>query len=172
MSEIKKYRGKRVDNDEWVYGFHFTTPLTVENFGIGCLNDGIKRHCISDYQGVVYEVIPETVGCFTGKYDIHEKEAYEGDLITELHIVDSVWEEATIIEPPMGIVKWVDFYWNVCQLKKGVVKFYKDDDSLIFKCGDLWDINISTYDGLFTEWNGKFEVVGNIHDDQQLLKTE
>ena len=32
MREIK-FRGKRVDNNQWVYGYYFTTPLTIENFG-------------------------------------------------------------------------------------------------------------------------------------------
>jgi hypothetical protein len=58
-----KFKGQRIDNDSWVEGYYFKTPLTVENFGAGHLGDEIIRHCISNYDGVVFEVIPESITC-------------------------------------------------------------------------------------------------------------
>ena len=75
MREIL-FRGKRVDNGEWVYGYYV------------CLNG--KSHRIytgyaetdcGDYYPDFYEVIPETVGEFTGLHDINETMIFEGDIL-------------------------------------------------------------------------------------------
>ena len=87
MRDIGKYRGQRKDNGERVYGGIYTLEDSV--FIVTCYGD---RHYIKDssyycsFNG--YEVLPETVGEFTGEHDKersrffpHGKEIWEGDKV-------------------------------------------------------------------------------------------
>lgn len=82
MREIK-YRGKRVDNGEWVYGYywfnhmgnHFIRETINKNGAIGIVD---------------YEVLPETVGQFTGQKDAHNEEIFEDDLLEDCDDVYTV----------------------------------------------------------------------------------
>lgn len=66
MREIK-FRGKRLDNGEWVYGdLHIRTPFP-------------HIHSEIDYGKV--DIDPHTVGQFTGLHDKNGKEIYEGDIV-------------------------------------------------------------------------------------------
>ena len=81
MREIK-FRGKRVDNDEWVMG-DLITDLYKEKTYIHNRISGVPNFN-GDFMAspiVMCEVIPETVGQFTGSVDSKGVDIYDGDAL-------------------------------------------------------------------------------------------
>ena len=69
------FRGKRQDADEWVEGYFAIDPTDEALY----LKD--KPCIICALTAEWFEVIPETVGQFTGKLDADGKRVFEGDIL-------------------------------------------------------------------------------------------
>lgn len=87
MREIL-FRGKRIDNGEWVEGLPFGSIYGGFSNGAICA----IRQTVEKY-GDIHEVTPETVGQFTGLYDNKGTRIFEGDIIA-LRSSGSIYEAA------------------------------------------------------------------------------
>lgn len=84
-----KFRGKRVDNGEWVYGYYtIGTPI---------------HHYITNNTDV-RRILPETVGQFTGLFSKSGVEVYEGDLV--------IFPQLSIITQKPIVVEWESSQWK------------------------------------------------------------
>lgn len=78
MNRKIKFRGKRLDNGEWIYG----DLIHIDKSDIGIVTD------YDHWQG--RRVDPETVGQFTGITDDSGKYVYEGDRLEAVYKYDKI----------------------------------------------------------------------------------
>ena len=142
MREIL-FRGKRKDNREWVEGdLHKNKDFSKAH--IHPVGEKIRS----------FDVIPETVGQYTGVMDKNDKKIFEGDILEfGDFIVFVVWNGETLAWE----CQKADDIYNSCHYQ-----ICKDHWGLI----ELGHIAAEPYiTGEMTT-----EIIGNIHDNPELLK--
>ena len=139
-----KFRGKRLDNSEWVYGD------LLRMHGVPCIYPDPAPDGWNDY-----EVIPDTVGQFTGLLDKNGKEIYEGDVLQR--IPNEQYSDATGI--PLDMLR--EDIGEGCDL---VFVRYDESQSSVMYLSLSRKFNVHW---LNTQY---FTIICNIHDNPELLK--
>ena len=115
------FRGKRKDNGEWVEGYYARKGVNKDTFKhfICVMTFNVNGNT---YSSMFYltdiEVIPETVGQYTGLTDKNGTKIFEGDILSA-HLDDGYPENETMLE-----VVWHNNGWYG---KNG--KFFDDFDN-------------------------------------------
>lgn len=137
MREIL-FKGKRVDNNQWVYGYYIETKPRTGIHGQGVSVWDVPRFLISTKtkNNTMYDVHKETVCEYSGLENADEKWVFEGDILSV-----------------------TDFYEGDHRVKgcDVVVVFEEGEFSCRTEEGDY----ISLWDAIY---NGNAVIKGNIHD--------
>jgi uncharacterized phage protein (TIGR01671 family) len=156
MREIL-FRGKRCDNGEWVQGFYVRADHHWHKHGVH--KDWII--CGASANGGwfalhnKYAVKAKTVGQFTGLTDKNEKKIFEGDVVKAVIVRDfgdgteNREETGIIVYDKIGMIGLVAEY-------AGTIPVWSDFFQELTLSGCIDDF-----------W---FEVIGNIHDNPELLE--
>ncbi|MGN0493125.1 MAG: YopX family protein [Acutalibacteraceae bacterium] len=143
MREIL-FRGKRVANGKWIEGYIFAQHNLTER-----RDDYYIRAYDTDYL-----VIPETVGQYTGLADKNGVKIFEGDILKGFeypfccdgefdYFAEIVWFENS---PAFGTYTFKNPKSNVRGISEGNTDYLENFNS------------------------GEWEIIGNIHDNPELIK--
>ena len=140
MREIREviFRGKRTDNGKWVNGYLYITHIGSHEIGSYDAEINIER--------LTFDVIPETVGQYTGLTDKNGKRIFEGDICR--------------------FKRFNDIYIGKIVFNVKTASFVMWYQSIVGAYGEK-----ATHKMLLSVCDG-IEVIGNIHDNPELLGCE
>jgi uncharacterized phage protein (TIGR01671 family) len=144
MREIL-FRGKRLDNGEWVEGYYLKAASDFI-----AVDDGLV-----DGHWELHKIDPDTVGQFTCLVDKNGQRIFEGDIMrsdeypySSCDEKDNYYAEVCYFDncPQFGIVTCKNPLSKVRGISDGIGEGFEDN-----------------------EQGAVFEVIGNIHDNKELL---
>jgi len=136
------FRGKRIDNGEWVYGNleqdieTGTVRIKGYDYFISVDSDGTK-YC----KMFCHEVKPETVGQYTGEIDTNGSKIFEDDVVKRKAFYPPCCDDC--VKGFTGVVGFIASAFKV----QGINQFDNVEDNL--------------------RWG--YTIIGNTHDNPELL---
>lgn len=141
------FRGKRVDNGELTEGYFFKSWYKV------FLLWGMTGDCPN-----MEEVVPETIGQFTGLYDKNGKKIFEGDIVKVTYIEQRQYQGVSYQDERSYVEEVIYNEKSACFMLKIIcedVPLYRP----LHNFGSLANIK-------------ELEIIGNIYDNHELLEVE
>lgn len=143
------FRGKRIETGEWVEGL----PCPDFKGGVGAIQ--------AIFSGYIYDVIPESVGQYTGLTDKNDKKIFEGDIVRDLKLY-LCFE----LEFELGYINKEEHEAYRKNARTNIVSFCD-----VGSCGCCYEDFIGSGFAAFGVDLNECEVIGNIHDNPELLKS-
>ena len=136
------FRGKSAEDGEWFTGqlLHFKSPVSKKELNV--VVEGCEWDDSNEWFNIGRrtKVVPETVGQYTGLTDKNGKKIFEGD----------------IIDTPDRLIKVVWFTGNA-QFDLHFIRYTNE-------------VAITNFKGIHMRDLKEYEVIGNIHDNPELLE--
>lgn len=134
------FRGKRTYDGTWVYGAFSEYDITQNAYGEIIV---CRNPCVIDYDSdelAWNEVDPETVGQYTGLTDKNGKKIFEGD----------------VVKDDWGKIYKVFYVLHSCAFMVNCSNPPNEYEKGNYRIGEAWC--------------GTIKVIGNIHDNPELLE--
>lgn len=142
------FRGKRKDNGEWIYGYHFYDDfykkayITIGNHCMQLNHEAPNKRLLT-----AFEVALETVGESINYTDVNGKEIFDGDICI-----------VTLVDP-FGSDKQY-----VCKVEfKYACAYFQVINA--DKMNDIWLISVTNIGDIESD----VEVIGNIYDNPEIF---
>ena len=136
MREIL-FRGKRVDDGEWVQG-----DLQREKYIGEVYYEKDKSGVLDISAFFTHEVIPETVGQYTGLKDKNDKKMFEGDIVKITYLDDDL------------------------SVKKEYIRCVEFDLGMFIVVVEGGGMGHSLYAYTTNVIKPQLEIIGNVHDSE------
>jgi len=151
MREIK-FRGKRIDNGDWVEGYYAIKGKDTDIEKHVICQSELSNGSIDMFYLIDIDVIPETVGQFTGLQDKNGVDIYDGDILP-IKIGIQNYSQWTVGEDAElnGFLEWNDkhFCWQI--------SFKQPNKYQVISLNFGWHMG------------PMLKVIGNIYENPELL---